>query len=113
MNNDKLISNDNDTIDEIKLYLENDGQIYAQYIIPVINGLAKKKVKGTFDKQLAIKAFKSTIEFSLKKYTKEFCSINDKWYNLLNVNDRTILASYLLSDYNELLNDKIKELENK
>ena len=42
---------------ELALYIENDYQLYAQYIVPYIQCLRKKREKGTYDPEKAIRGW--------------------------------------------------------
>jgi hypothetical protein len=57
---------------ELALYTVNDGQIYRQTIQPIIENLAAKIRKGTYDAELAINAWAYAADAGAKKYTKEF-----------------------------------------
>jgi hypothetical protein len=54
--------------------------------------LSKKYKKGTYDIQKAAKLWRYYIDAALEKYNKEFGSRGDKWYDLMSVPDRNLLA---------------------
>ena len=109
-NNNKLVANDEHAITELQLYLENDSTIYHDNIIPTLKNLAKKKVKNTYDSKLAIKAWLNIVIVSLKKYSNDFGGV---WFNLLNTNDRLILANNLSDRFNEQLEEITEQIKSK
>jgi hypothetical protein len=89
---------DIDAVNEIKIYIENDGNLYRQQTLPILKNLTKKYKKGTFDVVKAAKLFRYLIDNGLQKYNKEFGSKSDKWYDLLNTTDRQYLAEWFAED---------------
>jgi hypothetical protein len=83
---------DPDAAREIELYADNDSQLYFQMRKPILINLGKKYKKGTYDIDKAAKLWRYYIEAAMKKYNKEFGSRGDKWFELLNTNDRNLLA---------------------
>jgi hypothetical protein len=77
---------------EIQLYADNDSQLYYQRRKPIILNLQKKYQKGTYDIDKAAKLWRYYIDAALQKYNKEFGSRGDKWFELLSVPDRNLLA---------------------
>ena len=57
---------------ELKMYIDNDGQLYNQRYMPIIKNLSKKMKKGKFDKKLAIKGFMYLVDAGAKKYIRDF-----------------------------------------
>jgi hypothetical protein len=84
--------NDKDAAREIQLYADNDYQLYNQRKRPILINLGKKYKKGTYDIQKAAKLWRYYIDAAMVKYNKEFGSRGDKWFELLNVSDRNLLA---------------------
>ena len=93
---------DDIAVDELVLYIKNDDQIYRNYTIPVVKNLARKKSKGVYDKDLAVKAFEYVAKAGANKYTKEFG-------DTFNPATRNAVAKELLNEYE----DYIEELANK
>ena len=83
---------DPDAAREIELYADNDSQLYFQMRKPILVNLGKKYKKGTYDIDKAAKLWRYYIDAAMKKYNKEFGSRGDKWFELLNTNDRNLLA---------------------
>jgi hypothetical protein len=77
---------------EISLYADNDNDLYRQQKRPILINLSKKYKKGNYKIELAAKLWRHYIESAMKKYTKEFGGRGDKWYDILSVPDRNLLA---------------------
>lgn len=61
--------------DELALSIENDGLLYRQMVTPIINNYARKKLKGIYNKSLAIKGILHIVEAGRRSYIKNFGSI--------------------------------------
>lgn len=85
-------------VNEIKLFIENDYQLYKSQLLPILVNLTKKYKKGTFDITKAAKLFRYLIDSGLKKYHKDYGSKGDKWFELLSTNDRQYLAEWFAND---------------
>jgi len=83
---------DKDAAREIQLFADNDYQLYNQRRRPILINLGKKYKKGTYDIQKAAKLWRYYIDAAMQKYNKEFGSRGDKWFELLSVPDRNLLA---------------------
>jgi len=83
---------DPDMARELELYADNDSTLYFQRRKPILINLSKKYKKGTYDIQKAAKLWRYYIDAALEKYNKEFGSRGDKWYELMSVADRNLLA---------------------
>ena len=77
---------------EIQLFADNDYNLYRQQKRPILINLGKKYKKGTYKIESAAKLWKYYIDNALKKYNKDFGSRGDKWYDLLDMHDRNLLA---------------------
>ena len=92
---------DPDMAREIQLYADNDSLLYTQRRKPILINLSKKYRKGTYDVDKASKLWRYYIDASLQKYHKEFGG-RGKWYDLLSVPDRNLLAhEYAVSTLEE------------
>ena len=61
-----------DEMRELKLYIDNDTDLYRQRYIPLLKNLSKRKKKGQYRKGLASKAFMYMIDDGAKRYTKSY-----------------------------------------
>lgn len=107
-----------DMYTELSLYTVNTSKIYHSCIIPVCKHLARKQIKGIYNKDKALKAFYNVVIQALKAFYKEFstyeiCANASKWYELANVATRKEIASYLLDYYQETIEELADELSSK
>ena len=63
---------DKNMVIELKLYIENDGDLYKQKIIPIVKNIQKKMKSGKYDHKKAPKLWKYLVDDGAKKYQKEF-----------------------------------------
>ena len=61
---------------EIENFISNDVKLYNGMTKSILNNLKRKKTKGNFDEKLAIKAFTHLAKAGIKKYEKDFDSLN-------------------------------------
>lgn len=70
-----IISNkepaDMDMAYQLEGFIESDGQLYTQMIIPVIKNLEKKVKKGIFDKEKSLILWQNVADEGAKRYVKE------------------------------------------
>ena len=57
---------------ELKLYIDNDANLYRQRYMPILKNLSKKKKKGNYRKTLAQKAFMYLIDDGAKRYVRSY-----------------------------------------
>jgi hypothetical protein len=97
---------------ELFLYATNDGDLYRQKIMPILENLAKKIKKGKYDKALAVKLWRYVADDAAKKYTFEHVSRHGKqyWqqitgYGIFTVPMRNEVAMLLQENYDEHLHE--------
>ena len=61
-----------DEVYELKLYIENDGDLYKQKIIPIVKNIQRKMKSGKYDHKKAPKLWMYLVDEGAKKYAKEF-----------------------------------------
>ncbi len=61
-----------DEMKELKLYIDNDQDMYRQRYIPLLKNLSHKKKQGKYRKGLASKAFMYVIDDGAKRYVKSY-----------------------------------------
>ena len=88
-----------DDVDELVLYIVNDGDIYRKRTLPIIYNLKKKYKKGIYDKDLVVKAFMYVADDGVRKYDKEFVSGQGKLF--LDKKTREEIAAQLRDYYTE------------
>lgn len=57
---------------ELFLYATNDGDLYRRMILPTIENLRKKAIKGTYETEKAIDAYYYIATEASKMYNKDF-----------------------------------------
>ena len=88
---------------ELKLYIDNDSQLYNSRFMPIIKNLSKKMKKGNYDKKLAIKGFMYLVDAGAKKYVKDHGG-NAK--EMFSKKDRIAVASDLADEFEEIYKNK-------
>ena len=63
---------DKHMVDELKLFIDNDGQLYKQRLIPIVKNIQKKMKSGKYDHKKAPKLWMYLVTDGAKKYEKEF-----------------------------------------
>lgn len=99
---DKKYSDDV-AMNELELYLENDGELYRQQFMSIIENLKKKLKSGAYNHELAPKLWLYYIENGAKKYAKEFASSPSEWKNMFKKTDRIILSQKLADYYHDTI----------
>ena len=99
---------DKTTVRELLLYITNDAQINRQKIQPIIKNLSKKVGKGTYDGNLAIKAFGNAVTDGIKKYEKE--NATKGWARGIDKSTKQALAKELADYYMDEIGES-KEVE--
>lgn len=84
---------------EIFLFGQSDGDLYRQRTTAVIDNLAKKYAKGTYDKTLARKLWRYWADDAAKRYAAEF--LNQKTGFPVNVPTRELIAAMAEENYFE------------
>lgn len=91
---------------EFYLFISNDGQLYRQQTQPIIKNLAIKKVKGVYDRELALKLWGYLVESGIKKYKKEFPG-----YYRIDAGTKLACAKLLASEYAEEIQMIVKKMK--
>lgn len=93
---------------ELGLFIENDGTLYRQITTYLIKNYARKKAKGIFDKQQALKGIvNSLVEAGRRKYIRDFGSIG----GVVSADTKMEVAKYLYPHINEVSSEEAKELK--
>lgn len=102
----KADSNDADWAkNELMLFIENDAQLEYQQIIPILKNLARKKQKGTYDADLAVKLWYYCVQNGYKKYQQE---VNKEFK--MSTADRREVAQMLRDDYDSRVDEWVEQL---
>lgn len=87
-------------VEELVLYITNDGRLYRNRAVPIINNLAKKMKAGKYDNELAVKAWQYLADDGVRSYDREFGSGKGS-LTLLPKNTRVEIAKRLRDYYLE------------
>jgi hypothetical protein len=88
---------DDITVRELKLFEENDQQVYRQKMA-VYQNLVRKLDAGTYDSDLAVKAFQYTADLAAKRYQQEFGSPGE---SIFSVAERREVARQLRDEFEQ------------
>ena len=67
-----LESVDQHALEELRLYIDNDRDLYRQQFIPIVKNIKNKMKSGKFDAAKAPKLLLYLVDNGAKKYVKEF-----------------------------------------
>jgi len=96
-----------DEADELRLYINNDTQLYRQRFIPILKNMDRKKKAGKFDDKLAVKGFMVLVNDGAKKYVKEFGSPGDTVDSIFDKKTRELVAKEYVSELDALIADDL------
>lgn len=83
---------------ELKLFIDNDGDLYRQQTTSIIKNLATKMAKGVYDRAKAEKLWMYLTESGAKKYAKE-SGDGGAWHNMFSITDRRQVAKDLNDNF--------------
>ena len=78
---------------ELKLFTENDGDIYRSQTTSILKNLATKMASGKYDHDRAVDLFMYLAESGAKKYAKEMGSPGQAWHEMFPIGVRRIVAA--------------------
>ncbi|HEV3059617.1 MAG TPA: hypothetical protein VGY48_15310 [Vicinamibacterales bacterium] len=85
---------------ELKIFIDNDGDLYRQQTTPIHKNLVTKIAKGVYDKTKAEKLWGYLVEAGAKKYSKEYGSNEPgEWHRTFSVADRREVARELNEEF--------------
>ena len=73
---------------ELFLYATNEHSLYTMYIQPILKNFRRKVKNGTFNADLAPKAFDSCVKDAAMRYCKEFGTPGQPYYYIFNAATR-------------------------
>lgn len=79
-------------MEELRLFIDNDGDLYRQRTQPIEKNLYLKIAKGTYSRSLAPKLWGYLIEAGAKKYATEFGASPADWSKMFPKAERDALA---------------------
>jgi hypothetical protein len=83
-------------VSELKIFIDNDGDLYRQQYTPILKNLTTKLARGVYDKTKAEKIWMYLVENGAKKYTKEYGTADPgEWHRTFSIADRREVAREL------------------
>lgn len=92
------MDNMSDGARELKLYIENDGDLYRRQWQPIIKNLTIKVAQGKYDTEKAVKLFMYLMDNGAKQYAKEFATPGE-WNKIFSRSDRMEAAREFTADF--------------
>lgn len=83
---------------DLKIYIDNDGDLYRQQTTSILKNLVTKRARGQYRHDLAVKAFGYLVEAGAKKYVREFGD-DQPWNRLFDAGTRKLVAEDLTGDF--------------
>lgn len=77
--------------DELKIFIDNDGQLYRSRMQPIQKNLVRKQKRGNYDSNKAPQAFSYVVTDGAKKYAREF-DHPSRWNKIFPKRERDYVA---------------------
>ena len=90
---------ESDEARELKLYLDNDSELYERLMRDFYGNLIKKLAGGRYDRSLSPKLFMYFVEAAARKYCREHCSSEKEWSRVFDKSTRMEVAEELADDF--------------
>jgi hypothetical protein len=104
-------ASDEDSVNELVLYIDNDGDLYRQQTTSIMKNLAKKILKGTYDSTKAVKLWQYLADSGAQKYTKEFGNGGKTSFGVFTSADRKEVARELAKTFEASVKNDELDLE--
>ena len=92
---------DESVVAELKMFTENDGDIYRQTTQPILKNLATKKAQGKYDHDKAVQAFMYLAEAGARKYAQDFDPHGAAWHEMFPMEIRRAAAARWRDEFEE------------
>ena len=110
LKNFKTVKEDNKMrASEIASQASNDSELYRRQIQPIIKNLGRKKFKGVYNKDLAIKLFR----YAVDNKVKEIAQTKNMSSRMIPGSVRNDAASQMLSSFSSEIDEFAQELKKK
>jgi len=86
---------DRTEVSELRIYTDNDSDLYNRLVLPIVKAMKERLDAHTYDANLGIRPFLKVVEESAKRYTAQYCSKGDKWYEIFSLPVRTEVANQM------------------
>ena len=90
---------DESAVEELLLYIDNDGGLYRRHTKPIMARLAHRMLKGTYDSKLAVKAWRYLADVGAQSYTREFDTPDHGSFGIFGVGERNAVAEELAGHF--------------
>lgn len=77
---------------ELRLFGDNDAQLYRSSKQPIEANLSKKMANGTYDHDKAVKLWGFHADRAAQSYAKQFGTPDQKWHQMFSPSDRRAAA---------------------
>jgi len=84
---------DESVADELKLYMDNESDLYDNKLRSIYPGLVRKLAAGRYNSEMAVAAFAYLVERGAKKYAREFGTSEREWSQMFPKNIRQMVAT--------------------
>ena len=106
----KTVKEDNEMrASEIASQASNDSELYRRQIQPIIKNLGRKKFKGVYNKDLAVKLFR----YAVDNKVKEIAQTKNMSSRMIPGSVRNDAASQMLSQFSSEIDEFAQELKKK
>ena len=106
----KTVKEDNEMrASEIASQASNDSELYRRQIQPIIKNLGRKKFKGVYNKDLAVKLFRYAVDNKVKEIAQQ----KNMSSRMIPGSVRNDAASQLLSSFSSEIDEFAQELRKK
>ena len=110
LKNFKTVKEDNEMrASEIASQASNDSELYRRQIQPIIKNLGRKKFKGVYNKDLAVKLFR----YAVDNKVKEIAQTKNMSSRMIPGSVRNDAASQMLSSFGSEIDEFAQELKKK
>jgi hypothetical protein len=90
---------DKEAARELKIFLDNDAQLYKQSTLPFIKNYITKVAQGKFNKKMAVKGIANNLmKFAAQKYAKDYSS-GDDWHSMFSTATREAAAEEWVEEW--------------
>ena len=86
---------------ELFFYASNNQTLYNMYVEPIIKSFRRKVKNGTFNADLAPKAFDTCVKDAAMRYCKEFCTPGQPYYHIFNAATRRETARMMYEHFED------------
>lgn len=98
-----MIMEDDITVTELRLWIDNDYGSYSSALLPVYKNLYRHYRKGRFDYGLAVRGMGYAVTYGAKRYHVINGRPGDRWFDMFPKSVRDKVAVMLVDNFCEML----------